>query len=558
MTNIRANPSSSGGSLSTVGAGIGRSDSTLSEPPEPPTHSRRSSTHSIRNSLMLPMLPSMSDTATKSSTASMSTITRQNTVPVAHFTLPRAKPSGPSPEDRPESSGSLASTNLMHNLRRSSTSHTSNLSTDSGNSGRWSVFSGFWRRRSSGTEKDIHQTTDDGLGVSNVAFRGGERSSRSQLELMVQELSMDRELFEDCDAFDSSAPLTGPAMDDLPELYPITGSSGIPASEARPIPERPKQLDSTLKLSVNAKDGVIDVDIALPDFGSPLQSPLFGGYASSQPGSSYGEGSVLSMPHGDPDQPANVAGWLKQFHPDFAVQAIKPYADLERDIKRAMSAEPTPITSAATPTLEQGPLERWVDVCSALVADTRTFSIKRIRLRRLVKIIPTPTYNQSALTPGVSGVAGRSQYGNPYTMSSVGPLVTEVHLKEEFTEEPIMDFDATLIDAVDRVLSLSGQSSRVHSTTSSRSSSRRGRRDTRSGSDAGHQPDVSHTDCKGIIFDALESVVKDVAAERNGKDEPPKDISNSDNKKSGQNTPPRTSTDSTLREGIRRWLVEVE
>jgi hypothetical protein len=370
---------------------------------------------------------------------------------------------------------------------------------------------------------------------------------------MVQELSMDRELFEDCDAFDSSAPLAGPTMEDLPETYPTTGSSGVPASQARPIPERSKQRDSTLKLSVNAKDGVIDVDIALPDFGSPLQSPLFGGYASSQPGSSYGEGSVLSIPHAEPDQPVNVAGWLKQFHPDFAVQAIKPYTDLERDIKRAMSAEPTPSTSAATPTLEQGPLERWVDVCSALVADTRTFSIKRIRLRRLVKIIPTPTYNQSALTPGVSGIPGRSQYGNPYTMNAAGPLMTEVHLKEEFTEEPIMDFDATLIDAVDRVLSLSGQSSRVNSATSSRSSSRKGRRDTRSGSDAGHQTEITHTDCKGIIFDALESVVKDVAAERNGKDEP-----SSDNKKTDRNTPPRTSTDSTLKEGIRRWLVEVE
>jgi hypothetical protein len=309
---------------------------------------------------------------------------------------------------------------------------------------------------------------------------------------------------------------------------------------------------------VNAKDGVIDVDIALPDFGSPLQSPLLGGYASSQPGSSYGEGSVLSMPHGEPEQPVNVAGWLKQFHPDFAVQAIKPYADLERDIKRAMSAEPTPMPSAATPTLEQGPLERWVDVCSALVADTRTFSIKRLRLRRLVKLIPTPTYHQSALTPGVGGVPGRSQYGNPYSMSAAGPLMTEVHLKEEFTEEPIMDFDATLIDAVDRVLSISGQSSRSQSTTSSRSSSRRGRRDTRAGSDAGHQAEVSHTDCKAIIFDALETVVKDVTAERNGKDEPAKKESSDDNKKAGQEVPPKAAMESTLRDGIRRWLSEVE
>jgi hypothetical protein len=369
---------------------------------------------------------------------------------------------------------------------------------------------------------------------------------------MVQELSMNRELFDEADGFDPSAIDNNTAVDSSPETYPIcgTGGSGIPASKARPIPHAS---DSGFKLSVNAKDGVVDVDIPLPDFGSPLQSPLLGAYgsASSQQGSSYGETSVLSMPPCEPDQPVNAAGWLKQFHPDFAVQAIKPYADLDRDIKRAMSAEPTPITSAVTPSLETGPLERWIDICSALVADTRTFSVKRIRLRRLVKLIPTPTVQQPVLTPGISGVPGRSQYGNPYAFAT-GPLMTEVNLEEKFSEEAIMDFDATLIDAVDRVLAQSGQSSRVHSTSSSRSSSRRGRRDARSGSDVGHQqPEISHTDCKGIIFDALESVVKNVTAERNGKDES-KDEPDSSKKIA------KTADDSSLKEGIRRWLTEVE
>jgi hypothetical protein len=376
---------------------------------------------------------------------------------------------------------------------------------------------------------------------------------------MVQELSMNRELFDESDAFDPSALDPIMSIDNSPEAYPISGSSGVPASKARPIPERPRQFDLDLKLSVNTKDGVIDVDIPLPDFGSPLHSPLLGGYTStsSQQGSSYGETSAFSLSHGEaPDQPVNAAGWLKQFHPDFAVQAIKPYADLERDIKRAMSAEPTPMATVATPTLEQGPLDRWVEVCSALVADTRTFSIKRIRLRRLVKLIPTPTYQHSTLTPGVAGVPGRSQYGNPYALGT-GPLVTEVHLEEKFIEEPIMDFDPTLIDAVDRVLSGSGRPSRVHSTTSSRSSSRRGRRDTRAGSDAGHpQVDVAHADCKAIIFDALEAVVKDVTAERNSKET----LKNEPTGDTGtvRESASRATTDSSLREGIRRWLTEVE
>jgi hypothetical protein len=406
----------------------------------------------------------------------------------------------------------------------------------------------FWggRRTSSTDQSDYLQTTDDGIG-----FRGQERP-RSQLELMVQELSMDG-VFGEADMYEPRTKDAPSVAEGSPDVYHVGGSSGMPASAARPIPERQKTFDSGLKLSVNEKDGVIDVDIPLPDFDSPLQSPLLGGFgsASSQHGSSYGESSVLSMPYGEPEQPVNAAGWLGQFHPDFAIQAIKPYRELERDIRRAMSAEPTPLSSATTPNLDSGSLERWVDVCSALIADTSSFSIKRLRLRRLVKMIPTPTFQPSTVTPGVPGMpAGRSQYGNPYTAGVPTPMMTEIHLDEKFTEEEIMDFDATLIDGVDRVLTSSGEVSRVSSAPSSRSNSRRGRRDPRAEAELITQVEVPNTNCKGVIFDALESVVKDVTAERGGKDG-----SREGSDRLGQ---PRTATDSSLKEGIRRWLVEVE
>jgi hypothetical protein len=368
---------------------------------------------------------------------------------------------------------------------------------------------------------------------------------------MVQELSMDR-VFES-DAADSPLPDTS-ADNTSPAAYSNGGCPGVPASAARPIPERQKTFESHLKLSVNEKDGVIDVDIPLPDFDSPLQSPLLGGFgsASSQPGSSFGESSVLSAAHGEPEQPVNVAGWLSQFHPDFAVQAIKPYRELERDIKRAMSAEPTPLSATTTPSLESGPLERWIDICSALIADTSNFSVKRISLRRLVKLIPTPTYQQSAMTPGV--LPGRSQYGNPYTSGAVAPMMTEVHLAERFVTESIMDFDATLIDGVDRVLAQSGEVTRVNSAQSSRSSSRRGRRDTRADSDAVPHVEVPHVDCKSVLFEALEIVVKDVTTERGGRH----GSKGGDDKKTTKIAEPKTENDSSLKEGIRRWLTEVE
>ncbi|KAJ4296851.1 hypothetical protein N0V90_006899 [Kalmusia sp. IMI 367209] len=555
LTNMRLQPpNANNASVPNIETPSRRTDSGVAEFQEMPRHSRRSSAHSIRTSLVM---PSMSDSAslTKTTSATVSTAAPNNDVPIAHFALPRTKSSGPMPDYRPESSDSLASANLMHTLQRSGTGHASNPSTESGNTSRWSGFMSFWNggRRSSTDHSDYLQSTDDGLGVAGSAYRGLERP-RSQLEQMVQELSMDG-VFGDSDPFDSSTSNTITTDEHSPETYPV-GTSGIPASAARPIPERPKTFDTTLKLSVNEKDGVIDVDIPLPDFGSPLQSPLLGGYGSapSQQGSSYGESSILSMPYCDSEQTVNAAGWLKQFHPDFAIQAIRPYNELERDIKWAMSAEPSPITSAATPTLEQGPLERWVDVCSALIADTRTFSIKRISLRRLVRLIPTPTYQASAMTPGVSGMPpGRSQYGNPYSTGSAGPMMTEMHLAEKFVEEPIMDFDATLIDAVDRVLAQSGQGSRVQSASSSRSSSRRGRRDSRVVSDTTPHVEVSQTDCKAVIFDALEIVVKNVTAER--KDETKDDTMA---ERSANRDVAKTATDSSLKEGIRRWLTEVE
>jgi hypothetical protein len=530
-----------------------RSESALIETPEtrPLGHSRRSSAHSIRTSLMIPSM-SEGPVTTTSSTTTTSTVIPETTVPVAHFTLPRTRSSaGQLPDKRPQSSDSLASANLANTLQRSGTGQTSLASNDSSNNSRWSGFMNFWsgRRSSSTDQSEYFQTTDDGVG-----YRGQERP-RSQLEQMVQELSMDRVF--DSDATDSPIPQTSSTDNTSPDSYTDGGCPGIPASAARPIPERQKTFETHLKLSVNEKDGVIDVDIPLPDFDSPLQSPLLGGFGSvsSQPGSSFGDSSILSMPHCEPEQPVNVAGWITNFHPDFAVQAIKPpYNNLERDVKRAMSAEPTPLGNATTPSLESGPMERWIDVCSALIADTSNFTVKRISLRRLVKLIPTPTYQPSAMTPGVAGMPpGRSQYGNPYA-SGTAPMMTEIHLAEKFITEIIMDFDATLIEGVDRVLAQSGEVTRVNSAQSSRSSSRRGRREALENENVNGSPtvEVSHVDCKSVIFEALEGVVRDVQLERGTGG---RGVAKEQDGKCGK---VKTENDSSLKEGVRRWLAEVE
>ena len=515
----------------------------------PPAHSRRSSTHSIRTSLVMPAM-SGGPATNKNNIPTTSTAMSETAVPLAHFMPPRARSFGPTPGLRPESSDSLASANLFNTLQRSGTGQTSIASNESSTNSRWSGFMNFWggRRASSTDQSDYLQTTDDGIG-----YRGQERPV-SQLEQMVQELSMDG-MFGEGELPEQRFSETEPAHTESGDTFPMGGSSGVPASAARPIPERPKTFDAQFKLSVNEKDGVIDVDIPLPDFDSPLQSPLLGVYGSvsSHHGSSYGESSILSLPYCESEQPVNAAGWLSQFHQDFAIQAVRPYKDkdFEADIKRAMSAEPTPLATVTTPSLESGPLERWVDVCSALVADSRNFKIRRIRLRRRVKLIPTPTYQTSAMTPSVSGMPpGRSQYGNPYASGSAVPMMTEVHLEEKFIDEVIMDFDAKLADGIDRALAQSGDVTRANSAQSSRSSSRRGHHDKRTEAEVSQHVEVPQADCKGVIFDALETVVKDVTAARGGKDDSKRDH---DTLK-----PVKTATDSSLKEGIRRWLVEVE
>ncbi|KAL9062260.1 MAG: hypothetical protein Q9157_009082 [Trypethelium eluteriae] len=201
--------------------------------------------------------------------------------------------------------------------------------------------------------------------------------------------------------------------------------------------------------------------------------------------------------------------------------------------------------------------------------------------------------------------------------------MTEHHLEEHFTEEPVMDMDGTLVDAVERVLAHGGAStapssvrshSHPHSAASSRSSSKKaakirvgaatvaaardgrvatdasgerkggaaeaaasstqGAEDVGAGAGAGvgtgargstaptvvpsgiggppsttaavvgtvgnENLEVPRQECRKMVLGALEQVARSVQAE--GKH------------RGGSNA----AIDSTLREGVRKWLSEVE
>jgi hypothetical protein len=301
-----------------------------------------------------------------------------------------------------------------------------------------------------------------------------------------------------------------------------------------------------IDIQTTVNNGFIDVKFSFPEFGSPLGSPamIVDHSGSSFGESSIGQNSLLSLTPKEPEHPLNVGGWLDRLHPDFALQAVKPHADIIKDVKAAMSAEPNPVPLAVM--AESGPAERWLDVCTSLVADTSTYTVTRFRLRRLVKFVRQP--NQTVVTPGIHGHPLRSQYGNPYSQSQHAPTpaMTEITLEEKFEEERIMDMDGTFVDVLERIITTSGSPPKGQSVSSSRSSSRRGRTEPLPRGEHTDGLDVPR-DCKKLIIGTLEQIAASVARERSAVPSEKAKLRR-----------PEADVDSTLLDGIRNWFDEVE
>jgi hypothetical protein len=304
-----------------------------------------------------------------------------------------------------------------------------------------------------------------------------------------------------------------------------------------------------LKMTVNERDGVIDVEF--PGF-SPVNSPPTTTAAGSayHPGSSPGSfgllHSLVSNLHRDTGHANNVAGWLRiGIHPDFSLQATPPYAELLEDVKNAMCCEPTPITRRAVPDGEAK--EEWVDVCTSVIADTTTFTIKRLKLRRLVRYLPPPP--PPAITPmtlprpgqGVKGkLMVRSQYGNPYD-ETLHAVPTHTTVAEEFSETSSPAPDLAFTDALERVLatpSPSGPSSRATSV-------RHG-----TGLERGREEEVPTSECEGMVIGALEQIATAVERER-------RDVRRYGGARL-RGLGPGGGEEGVLREEIREWFERVE
>ncbi|PGG96892.1 hypothetical protein AJ79_09416 [Helicocarpus griseus UAMH5409] len=547
---------------------------------------RDSDVRSIRTA-SLP-IPSNDASTRKSSTATIATAAPGTATPVPHFASQRGRHGVDGGRRLPlDTSGSAASAKLLQNLRRS---ESSNLSLEGGEhqpSSRWGglLFSGFWGARESTPAVNGGKSLINGEPNANTSVREPDGGPQIRRETRSSEAGKDI----------PSVPNDAKGSENIS----IPAHSSPDSSLSRPAGSRdvrPKaQIEtpsSPVKLSVGLDDGVIDVEVPLPGFislsssgDSTLASPKktrtsitsLDGLASVH---SAGSGFHLGHNKDYDGVNVNVAGWLKRHHEDFVLQAVHPYSALEADIKRAMSAEPTPphALSASFVDMDGTNPEKWVDVCTTLIADTKNFTVKKVRLRRRVCGPGPQTSAQSLDTsrrPSLydsPGTPSASQFPSIFSASTktptspLSPQVDPFDVEEMFVEEPVMDLDPTLVDAVEKVLARSGDTSLVQSRAPSPNRKRKEKSANNQGPDkqsSNTQPEnvpsieVPRNKCRRMVLGALEEVVRSVTAERQEESASATGDAakmSSDRGRRGLGVP----TDNTLREGIRKWLQDIE
>ncbi|KAJ4390547.1 hypothetical protein N0V93_004143 [Gnomoniopsis smithogilvyi] len=498
-------------------------------------HERRASDATSIKTTNLPLLAG----DLESRKVSAATMIPETSIP--HFTVQKAE----AQIGRPASNSSLATDDLKRSLQRGD----SIGSSDTQPSSRWgSVISGLWngRRRDSEVTNPTQRDSFPSPSRNNASVLSPRKSisaRRDSLGRMVEEARSPGGKPQGRKENMNKAkedPHTPRISEDGRRESSEPSRAPIPM-ERKPDPN--SAFESPVKTTIN-EDGIIDVDVPFPEFitsfETAVSSPSSSGYLFT-PGLS---GLDLFEQASPGDVPMNVAGWLQRYHPDFILQAIPPQPDLLEQIKASLRAEPTPLTTLGFESTE----ERWIDVSSALIADSTTFSIRRIRYRRLVR-------PNAAATPLVSTSVSSSVLLTPM----ISPY--EVHLQDEFIEDEIVTLDDTLIEAVEKVTALGSESSQ----NSSRSPSKR--RESVAASEtlaitatesedakSAETPmpayqEVPRGECKIVVLSALEHIAKEVVHTRENDDGQSQAL---------QGVRHRRDKESVLREAVRTWVDDVE
>jgi hypothetical protein len=523
---------------------------------------------SIRTTPMLP-IPINDMSLKKTSAGTTSTVTPNLTTPVAHFSSGSSKTESYFPPGLEITTpDSFASMNLARHLRRSSGNTAEPGSEQSTASTKWgsllSGVSGFWSNKQNTTS-----STSETLPTSSVSqsmeIRAPDRSvlhdrprSRNRLEEMADEVSQDR---QQCD--DQRRPSENDGFRLSPDLQDL---------------RRPKP--STLKMKVDENDGVVDVDIRLPGF---LSSSPDSGLGSPQPRIARHTPSLTSLDgfasmqssasnthrpgQHDLSAQSNVAGYLRKYHQDFSLQAVKHYPEVEDEVRASMLAELTP---AYAPTCAPPPESTglWVNVCTTLIADVRSFSIKRLSLKRKI----------ASATPESTRRGSKSNCTEPNHVTAAPLMLVEAipqtslkFLPEEMiTSEIVMDLDITLTDAIERILNRSstqpsrqpsptrhGHSRQVSSSTASTMQTQAPlSKDANVKDTFPPVADLPHQESRRMVVNALEEVVKSVNEDLNGSTHG-RNIQD-DGSSSCEGPRQARHEESALREGVKQWLISVE
>lgn len=521
-------------SVSLSGSDVAQGDDVAIEGLSIQYRSRRTSDARSIRSAALPISSNVSVTR-KSSITTTATVMPEPVIPVIDPTvIPATHFSNQSTDSRggiaaelkPESCGNFASLSLRRTLSRSESTEHGNVSSDSQSGSRWgSMISGFWsgRRDSSTEDSDLLASSEEGLGISGVPNELRDQQSASKLARMVQEVDMNGKAQRPLQSKTATPPSPASAR-----RLQFTSQAADEASPPKIASNRLGFGSFPLKLSIDQDDGVVDVDLP-PNFpysssfasitSSPVAVPTAGSSFNDRQ-SLCGRSSVHDSTHKGTESAVDVAGWLRRYHQDFALQAVRPYDTLKEDVKRSMRTEPTPAVANTTLSELGDAASEWTEICTTLIADTTNFTVTRLCLRR--KNATSPHHQANALLE--SSTTGNAS-------------------EEEMVEEPIMDMDPTLIDAVERVLAQSGKSSRAVSRPPSPS--------RHTPSEGSHGLEIPRSECKRMVLGALEQVAKSVSAELSSQARVEKNAGGPN--RGRENLP----TDSTLREGVRKWLNEV-
>ncbi|KAL2023391.1 hypothetical protein VTK56DRAFT_2748 [Thermocarpiscus australiensis] len=544
-------------------------------------HERRASDATSIRTSQLPIRSS--DLATrKSSAATTATVTAETSIP--HFTI--AQRADLFSQGRPGSSNSVATDDLKRLAKEDSTASPSSAAGERRQSSRWSVISGLWgTRRRDSTTKPPGPSGSDGQKGGPPSPAKAEGPSVGVVPKAAPEAEVPGRSGGEHPGITRGTSATG-SRDTTPPPRASTDTLGFSeragaVQKMQRTPNPSGAFVSPVKTSINVDDGVIDVDVPLPDFitsfESAVSSPSSSGYLSASGfGTALDAFEQASRFFADGDVPLNVAGFLQQYHPDFVLQALPSQEDIVEQVKASMRAEPSPPLLPGAQSSEKD-TERWLDISSAIVADTTTFKITCIRYRRLVKPKAGVDPRLAPTTPA-----------NTYSSVAPAPLNPsyEVQLKEEFLEEPVVTFDDVLVEAVEKVIATAAAGgggtiemlSKVSSTSSSRSTSKRRERsdsmsaptqnDARAPTHHQHPPpppppqgglavpqeEVPRSRCKTVLLSALEEIIQDVIRERE------RDQAREQEQEGygGGDAAAVAREESPLREAVRAWIESVD